>query len=96
MLGFGGHWSTRSRHYSTTLTRLRQARTTYRHHARYGDGPMLDAWGRPLDDGQVLILKEWTYTGAGYRTVPEAMLADQLAAQAREHRHHARRQRATA
>jgi len=28
--------------------------------------------------------------------VPEAMLADQLAAQAREHRHHARRQRATA
>jgi hypothetical protein len=96
MLGFGGHWSTKSRHYSTTLTRLRQARASWRHRARYGDTPPLDAWGRPMDDDQVVILKQWTYTGSGYRTVPEAVLADQLAAQARERRHHARPGRATA
>ena len=96
MLGFGGHWSTKSRRYSTTLGRLRQARTTYRHRARYGDAVPLDAWGRPFDDDQVVILKQWTYTGSGYRTVPEALLADQLAAQARDHRRHARHQRATA
>jgi hypothetical protein len=36
MLGFGGHWSTKSRRYSTTFTVLRRAR----------DGIPLDAWGR--------------------------------------------------
>jgi hypothetical protein len=96
MLGFGGHWSTKSRRYSTTLGLLRQARTTFRHQVRYGDGVPLDAWDRPMDDDQVLVLKEWTYTGSGYRTIPEALLADQLAAQAREHRRLARHQRATA
>ncbi|MFI8459254.1 replication initiator [Kitasatospora sp. NPDC085464] len=30
MLGFRGHFSTRTRHYSTTLTRLRVERTTWR------------------------------------------------------------------
>jgi hypothetical protein len=53
MLGYGGHWSTKSRRYSTTLTRLRQARTTYRHRMRYGDRVPLDAWGRPMDADQL-------------------------------------------
>jgi hypothetical protein len=29
MLGFGGHWSTRSRCYSTTMTALRRARVAF-------------------------------------------------------------------
>jgi len=87
MLGYRGHWSTKSRRYSTTLGRLRCARTEFAERVRRGDGVLLDAWGRELDEAQVVVLKEWTYTGSGYRTVPEALLADQLAAQAREYRH---------
>jgi hypothetical protein len=53
MLGFRGHWSTRSRRYSTTLTVLRQVRVTFAKRRRARDGVPLDAWGRPEDDDQV-------------------------------------------
>ena len=35
MLGFGGHFLTKARRYSVTLTALRQARITYRRHQRH-------------------------------------------------------------
>jgi hypothetical protein len=47
MLGFGGHFSTKSRRYSTTLGALRRARVTYAIRRRRGDALPLDAWGGP-------------------------------------------------
>jgi hypothetical protein len=47
MLGFGGHWSTKSRRYSTTFTVLRRARVAFAKRRRAGDGVPLDAWGGP-------------------------------------------------
>jgi hypothetical protein len=38
MLGFGGHWSTKSRRYSTTMTALRRARVAFAKRRRARDG----------------------------------------------------------
>ena len=59
MLGFGGHWSTKSRRYSTTLTALRRARVAFAKRRRARDGIPLDAWeparGRPGRDRRRLL-----------------------------------------
>ncbi len=81
-LGFGGHWSTKSRRYSTTFTALRRARVE--HNRRRGGQP-LDAWGRPEDEGATVVLARWAYVGHGYRTTAEATLALHTAMQARGH-----------
>ena len=47
MLGFGGHFSTKSRRYSTTLGALRRARVAYAVRRRKGNTLPLDAWDRP-------------------------------------------------
>ena len=47
MLGFGGHFSTKSRRYSTTLGALRRARVAYAIRRRRGDTLPLDTWGGP-------------------------------------------------
>jgi hypothetical protein len=65
MLGFGGHWSTKSRRYSTTFTVLRRARVAFAKRRRAGDGVPLDAWGRPEDDQAVIVVASWVYVGAG-------------------------------
>jgi hypothetical protein len=86
MLGFGGHWSTKSRRYSTTFTVLRRARVAFAKRRRAKDGVPLDAWGRPEDDDQVVIVASWLYVGAGYETEGERWLALSAAARAREQR----------
>jgi len=58
MLGFSGHFSTKSRRYSTTLGTLRQARTDHRaeqHRQALGFG------NRPT-----LVVGHWRYAGHGY------------------------------
>jgi hypothetical protein len=85
MLGFGGHFSTKSRRYSTTLGALRRARVTYAIRRR-GDTLTLDAWGRPEDDQAVIVIASWSYLGSGYQTMGEAWLAASAAARAREER----------
>jgi len=85
MLGFGGHFSTKSRRYSTTLGALRRARVTYAIRRR-GDTLTLDAWGRPEDDQAVIVIASWSYLGSGYQTTGEAWLAASAAARAREER----------
>ncbi|MFI9217933.1 replication initiator protein RepSA [Streptomyces werraensis] len=73
MLGFRGHFSTKSRRYSTTLGDLRQARADYRaaqEHAALG-----------LDDAEpdtVLVLADWQYAGHGH-TPGESALAATIA-----------------
>jgi hypothetical protein len=86
MLGFGGHFSTKSRRYSTTLGALRRARVAYASRRRHGDALPLDAWGRPEDDRGVVMVASWTYLGSGYQTTGEAWLAASAAARAREAR----------
>jgi hypothetical protein len=91
MLGFRGHWSTKSRRYSTTMTALRRARVAYAKRRRAAGGIPLDAWGRVEDDDQaVVVIATWSYVGAGYQTQGEVWLALSAAARARERRRIAR------
>ena len=86
MLGYGGHFLTKSRRYSVTFGQLRKARTDHRRAAR-PLGTDRDAWGRPLDETVVLVLGTiWIYSGVG-RTLATsgAELAAASAARAREH-----------
>ena len=86
MLGFGGHWSTKSRRYSTTFTVLRRARVAFAKRRRARDGIPLDAWGRPEDDQAVIVVASWIYVGWGYATEGERWLALSAAGRAREQR----------
>jgi hypothetical protein len=86
MLGFGGHWSTKSRRYSTTFGVLRRARVAFAKRRRAKDGVPLDAWGRPEDDQAVEVVAAWVYVASGYATEGERWLALSAAARAREQR----------
>jgi hypothetical protein len=86
MLGFGGHFSTKSRRYSTTLGALRRARVAYALRRRRGEVIPLDAWGRPEGDQAVIVVAFWSYVGHGYQSTGEAWLAASAAARAREER----------
>jgi hypothetical protein len=96
MLGFRGHWSTKSRRYSTTMTALRRARVAYAKRRRASGGVPLDAWGRAEDDDQAaVVIATWSYVGSGYQTQGEAWLALSAAARARERRRIAREELTT-
>jgi hypothetical protein len=64
MLGYGGHFLTKSRAYSVTFGRLRADRAEYRRSLRY-DPTQLDPWGRPVCESTVLFLGSWAYAGSG-------------------------------
>jgi hypothetical protein len=87
-LGFGGHFSSKSRRYSTTLRALRRARVAYA--IRRRDTLPLEAWGRSDDDQTVIVVASWRYLGSGYQSTGEAWLAASAAARAREMRRIAR------
>jgi hypothetical protein len=74
MLGFRGHFSTKSRRYSTTLGALRQARIDHnqREHAHE-----ITTGRLPFDDDQVLVVAHWRYLGQGM-TPGEALLTAAL------------------
>jgi len=65
MLGYGGHFLTKSRAYSVTFGRLRADRAEYRRAQRY-DSSQLDPWGRPISETTVLFLGSWSYAGSGF------------------------------
>jgi hypothetical protein len=88
MLGYGGHFLTKSRRYSVTFGQLRAARTSYRRTQRHPGGER-DPWGRPLDEAVVLVLSTWTYAGIGHTVAADAEVALASAARTREHRHQA-------
>ncbi|SBT89305.1 hypothetical protein GA0115233_100878 [Streptomyces sp. DI166] len=75
MLGFRGHFSTKSRRYSTTLGELRQARADYRA-AQERAALGLDDQDREPDT--VLVLADWQYAGHGH-TPCESVLAATIA-----------------
>ncbi|AXE86360.1 replication initiator protein RepSA [Streptomyces sp. Go-475] len=71
MLGFRGHFSTKSRRYSTTLGALRQTRADYR------AAQQREALGLPDPDDEeatTLTLAHWSYAGHGH-TPGESWLA---------------------
>lgn len=91
MLGFRGHFATKSRRYSITVGALRRARrraqTLIAEHK---------TTGRPLDlavleadllsdeeDETTLVIGHWSYAGTGWATEAETLLATAAAARAR-------------
>ena len=86
MLGYGGHFLTKSRRYSVTFGELRRARADHRRAERHPGGER-DPWGRPIDKTVALIISTWTYAGTGYTgNAADVQLALASAARAREHR----------
>jgi hypothetical protein len=79
MLGFGGHFSTKSRRYSTTLRALREARASWRRDQHRTAEHITDT-------ETTLIVGTFTYADTGWRTIGDALLANTAAAKAREHR----------
>ncbi|MER5863978.1 replication initiator protein RepSA [Kitasatospora sp. NPDC002040] len=84
MLGFRGHFSSKSPAYSTTLGALRQVRADYRaEQARADLRERLLAAGLPdlddLPDTETLVVAHWSFAGAG-NTPGESMLAASIAA----------------
>jgi hypothetical protein len=86
MLGFGGHFATKSRRYSTTLGALRRARVAFAIGRRRRNTLPLQDWGRPEDEQAVIVVATWCYLGQGYQSTGEAWLAASAAARAREAR----------
>ena len=85
MLGYGGHFLTKSRRYSVTFGQLRQARTDHRREQNHPRGER-DPWDRSVDETTVLVVSTWTFVGTGYTpATPGAELAAASAARAREH-----------
>jgi Replication initiator protein, pSAM2 len=85
MLGFGGHFLTKSRYYSITFRLLRQERIVWRQELTAG--PQQD---RPAEQPTVLVVNFLDFVGAGWHTTGDAFLASTAAAKAREQRKVAR------
>ncbi|MFE6592437.1 replication initiator protein RepSA [Streptomyces sp. NPDC057781] len=87
MLGFRGHFSTKSRRYSTTLGALRQTRADYRARQERREHGLSEN----LDDteGSTFVLAHWTYAGQGH-SPGESWLAASIARDLRLNRETAR------
>jgi hypothetical protein len=90
MLGFGGHFLTKTRRYSVTFGALRDIRLFYRRTECAGIeyGPIRTA--DHVDEETVLIVGNLFYTGTGWKTRGDALLANTAADQARRRREAAR------
>jgi hypothetical protein len=86
MLGFRGHFASKSRRYSTTLGAIRAERRTYRQ--QQAAGPARELADADLDT--TLVIGRWEFAGLGYLTSGDAALALSAAARARERRQAAR------
>jgi len=81
MLGYGGHFTTRSRRYSTTFTERRQRRQAYRRaHPRQRHQA-----AHERDQAATVTLTALRYEGSGWRTSGDAELAATAAAMARHY-----------
>jgi hypothetical protein len=88
MLGYRGHFATKSRRYSTTMRALRKARRDW--HRR--QQPQV----REYRDTTLITETELEWAGRGWHTSGDALLALSAAAQAREYRRIAREEMAAA
>jgi hypothetical protein len=87
MLGFGGHFATKSRAYSTTFGALRAARSTAMRRANASSSSARPEQSSLEDETDtVLVVGSWTYAGTGWRTTADAALALAAADAARSRR----------
>jgi hypothetical protein len=86
MLGFGGHFLTKSRRYSITFALLRNQRVVFRR--AQTSGPEQGA--TDTDKPTTLVVNFLQFVGAGWQTFADAILANTSAAMAREHQQAAR------
>jgi hypothetical protein len=82
MLGYRGHFATKSRRYSTTMRALRAARRDWKRRQQ----PQAQAYR----DTTIVTESQLEWAGRGWRTSGDALLALSAAARAREHRRIAR------
>jgi hypothetical protein len=85
MLGFGGHFLTKSRRYSVTFRVLRDARVIWRR--TLTAGPEVED---PVEAPTVLVVNFLQFVGVGWHTAGDALLANTAAAMARERQRAAR------
>jgi hypothetical protein len=84
MLGFRGHFASKSRRYSTTLGQLRQARRDYtRRELRTGRPAYADHDDQAVEE-TTLVVGSWRFTGMGWLTSGDAALAAASATRARD------------
>ncbi|NRD08858.1 replication initiator [Rathayibacter agropyri] len=99
MLGFRGHFATKSRRYSTTLGKLRSARQLWQKRiaAKRSNsfGVESQAEDDDLDDDTTLVIGQWSFAGMGWLTNGDAALAAEAAAHAREWADNRRQQKKT-
>jgi hypothetical protein len=83
MLGFGGHFLTKARRYTTTFAQHRETRAIYRRELDTGRTPPV----QPTDHDQdaTLVVGLLTFAGTGWHTNGDALLANTAAAQARQY-----------
>ena len=100
MLGFRGHFSSKSRKYSITLGRLRRARRRFQtlladatRTGRHLDTRDLEARLLASDDDTTLVVGSWSFAGTGWNTEGDTALALAAAARAREYAQHRAEQR---
>ena len=84
MLGFRGHFASKSRRYSTTLGAIRRERRSYRQRQAAEDVCELN------DGDTTLVVSHWQFAGVGYLTAGDTALALSAAARTRERRQAAR------
>ena len=99
MLGFGGHFLTKARRYTITFGELRANRTTWRRNTDTATrGRCRPPSSRPGPGRHrrqtILVIGHLTYTGTGWHTTGDALLANTAAAQARERHRVAREETA--
>ena len=85
MLGFGGHFLTKSRRYSITFAMLRDQRIVFRRTQTAGSERV-----QPSEQPTTLMVNFLQFVGAGWQTPADAMHANTSAAMAREHQQAAR------
>ncbi|MGB5937211.1 MAG: helix-turn-helix domain-containing protein, partial [Ornithinimicrobium sp.] len=94
MLGFRGHFSSKSRRYSVTLGQLRRARQRFRSIVAQAerDGVPLDVadlearlMADDVEDDTTLVISRWSYAGSGWDNDGDAALALAAANRAREY-----------
>ncbi len=71
MLGFRGHFSTKSRAYSTTMGALRAERAAYQREYAVAAGLQPD-----LDGDTTLVINDWHFAGRGHPPPTAALAAD--------------------
>jgi hypothetical protein len=88
MLGYRGHFASKSRRYSTTLGRLRQARRDHTRRQHLEQRPAAAGWADQDQEADelntTLVVGSWRFAGIGWLTTGDAALAAASAARARD------------